>query len=165
MHRARLVFREADNVVPQVAVELLAHAVQPVCGVAGIQTRCPQGFSLGDGHLSRQVERFGLQIAAAVGFGFGPQTMVAAPAKMYAPHVAVHLAECLSAANQRREVFVGGATAAVFDHEAVVFELDTMRLEFTDPASVKGHHLSGTLGNGQRDGKTINLPRLRAKIG
>gem|GEM_PF-6354403 len=58
-----------------------------------------------------------------------------------------------------------GATATVFNHEAVMFELHTVRLEFADPASVKGHHLSGAIDNGQRDGKTIDLPRLRPQIG
>jgi hypothetical protein len=70
MHRARFVFREADNVVAQVAMELLAHAVQALRGVAGIQARRPERFALLNRHFARQIERFGLQIAATVGFRF-----------------------------------------------------------------------------------------------
>ena len=60
VHRARFVFREADDVVAQVAVERLAHAVQALRGVAGIQARRPERIALFNRHFTRQVKRFGL---------------------------------------------------------------------------------------------------------
>ena len=93
MHRARFIFREADNVIAQVAVELLAHAVQPVRGVAGIQAWRPERFPLFNRHFTRQVERFGLHITAAIGFRLCAQAVVAAPAQMHTPDVAVHFTE------------------------------------------------------------------------
>lgn len=42
---------------------------------------------------------------------------------------------------------------------------DAVRLEFTDPAAMKRHHLPGALRHGQRDGKTVHLPRLRFQVG
>ena len=93
VHRARFIFREADNIVAQVAVELLAHAVQPVRGVTGIQARRPERFPLFNRHFTRQVERFGLHIAAAIGFRLCAQAVVTTPAQMYTPDVAVHFTE------------------------------------------------------------------------
>ena len=91
--RARFVFGEADNVVAKVMVKLLAHAVQALRGVACIQARRPERVAHLNRHFARQVEGFSLQIAAAVGFGFRTQAVVAAPAQMHAPDVAVHFAE------------------------------------------------------------------------
>lgn len=148
MNRARFVFGEADNVVAKVLVKLLAHAVQALCGVACIQARRPERVALLNRHFARQVEGFSLQIAAAVGFGFRTQAVVAAPAQMHAPDVAVHFAERRRTRNQRREVFMGGFTPAVFNHKAVVFKRHAVRLKFPDPAPVEGHHLPCAFGHG-----------------
>ena len=74
-------------------MELLTHAIQPVRGVAGIQARRPERFTLFNRPFTRQVERFGLHIAAAIGFRLRAQAVVAAPAQMHAPDVAVHFTE------------------------------------------------------------------------
>lgn len=42
---------------------------------------------------------------------------------------------------------------------------DAVRLELTDPAAMKRHHLLGAFRHGQRDGKTVNLPRLFTQVG
>ena len=165
MHRARFIFREADNVIAQVAVELLAHAIQPVRGVAGIQARRPERFPLFNRHFTRQVERFGLHIAAAIGFHLCAQAVVAAPAQMHTPDVTLHFAERWRTGDQRREMFVGGFTPAVFNHKAVMFKHHAVRLKLPDPASVEGHHLLRALGNRERHGKAIHLPRLRFQVG
>ncbi|MNB94390.1 hypothetical protein D3C75_415410 [compost metagenome] len=106
MHRARFVLREANNIVAQIAVELLAHAVQPLRRVAGVKARRPQGFALLHLHFARQIQCFGLQIAATVGFGFRAQAVVTAPAQVNAPYVAVHFAKTCRAADKPWEVFV-----------------------------------------------------------
>ncbi|MOA07671.1 hypothetical protein D3C78_1273800 [compost metagenome] len=81
---------------------------------------------------------------------------------MYSPHVAVHFVERRRAGHQRREVFVGRAPATAFDHKAVVLKRNAVRLKLADPAAMKGHHFLRALGNWQRDGKSLDLPRLRA---
>ena len=129
-------------------MERLAHAVQTLRGVAGIQARRPERIALLNRHFARQVEGFSLQIAAAVGFGFRTQAVVAAPAQMHAPDVAVHFAERRRTGNQRREVLVGGFTPAVFNHKAVVLKRHAVRLKFPDPAPVEGHHLPRAFGHG-----------------
>ncbi|MNE68694.1 hypothetical protein D3C80_1643700 [compost metagenome] len=83
---------------------------------------------------------------------------------MYAPHVAVHFVERWSAGHQRREVFVGRAPATAFNHKAVVLKRNAMRLKLADPAAMEGHHFLRALGNWQRDGEPVDLPRLRAQI-
>ena len=158
VYRTRFIFREADDVVAQVAMERLAHAVQAPRGVAGIQARCPERIALFYRHFPRQVERFGLNITATVGFRFRAQAMVPAPAQMHAPDVTLHFAERWRTGYQCRKVFVGGFTPAVFNHNAVVLKVYAVRLELSDPASVEGHHLPGALGHRQRDGKAVNLP-------
>ena len=62
-------------------------------------------------------------------------------------------------------MLVGGAPAAVFQHEAVVIEDQPMRLKLADPAAVKSHHFAGAFGNRQRDRKPVHLPGLRAQVG
>ena len=84
---------------------------------------------------------------------------------MDTPHFALHLAKGFATGNQRRKMFMRGASAAVFQHEAVMFENQTMGLEFADPAAMKGHHFAGAFGDRQRDGQAIHLPRLRAQVG
>lgn len=81
MHRARFVARETNNPFAQITMELLAHAVQPIRRVAGIQVRRPQGFPFRQRHFARQIERLGLQIATAIGFHLRPQAMVTAQAR------------------------------------------------------------------------------------
>ena len=60
---------------------------------------------------------------------------------------------------------MGGFTPAVFNHEAVVLKRNAVRLKLPDPASVEGHHLLRALGNRERHGKAIHLPRLRFQVG
>ena len=109
--------------------------------------RSPQGFPLRQRHFARQIERFRLQVATAIGFHFRPQAMVTAPAQMHAPYFPLHLAKGLAAGNQRRKMFMGSASATVFQHEAVMFKEQTMGLEFADPAAMKGHDFAGALGD------------------
>ena len=165
MHRARFVVREANNLFAQIAVELLAHAVQPLRRIAGVEVRRPQRFPFRQRHFARQIERFRLQVAATVGFHFRPQAVVTAPAQVHAPHFALHLAKSAAAGNQRRKMFMRSASTTVFQHKAVVFKGQTMGLEFADPAAMKGHDFAGALGDRQRDRQAVHLPRLRAQVG
>ena len=165
MHRARFVLREADDVGAQIAVELLAHAVQTVRGVAGVEAWRPQGFPLLHRHFTRQVERFGLQITAAIGFGLRAQAMIAAPAQMHAPDVTLHFAKARRAADQRREMLMGAAAPAVLNHKAVVLQQQAMRLKLADPAAMESHHLAGPFRQRQGDGQTLHLPRLAFEVG
>ena len=165
MHRARLVAREANNPFAQITMELLAHAVQPVRRVAGIQVRRPQGFPFRQRHFARQIERLGLQIAAAIGFHLRPQAMITAPGQMHAPDFTLHLAKGVAAGDQGREMFVRGAPAAVLQHKAVVLQGQAVRLKLADPAAMESHYLTSAFGDRQRDRQAIHLPWADAQIG
>ena len=165
MHRARLVAREANNPFAQITMELLAHAVQPIRRVAGIQVRRPQGFPFRQRHFARQIERLGLQIATAIGFHLRPQAMVTAPGQMHAPDFTLHLAKGAAAGDQGREMFVRGAPAAVLQHKAVVLQRQAVRLKLADPAAMESHHLASAFGDRQRDRQAIHLPWAGAQIG
>ena len=145
-------------------MELLAHAVQPIRRVAGIQVRRPQGFPFRQRHFARQIERLGLQIAAAIGFHLRPQAMVAAPSQMHAPDFTLHLAKGAAAGDQGREMFVRGAPATVLQHKAVVFQDQTMGLKLADPAAMESHHLTSAFSDRQRDCQAIDLPWAGAQI-
>ena len=147
MHRSRLIVRKTNDLLTQIAVELLAHTVQPLSGIAGIEAGCPQRFPFRERHFARQIQGFRLQVAAAVGFHLRPQTVVTAPAQMHAPDLSLHFAKRRATGNQRREMFMGGASTAIFQHKTIVFESQTMRLKFANPAAVERHNFAGTLGN------------------
>ena len=146
-------------------MELLAHAVQPVRRVAGIQVRRPQGFPFRQRHFARQIERLGLQIATAIGFHLRPQAMVTAPGQMHAPNFTLHLAKGAAAGDQGREMFVRGAPAAVLQHKAVVLQRQAVRLKLADPAAMESHHLASAFGDRQCDRQAIHLPWAGAQIG
>lgn len=146
-------------------MELLAHAVQPIRRVAGIQVRRPQGFPFRQRHFARQIERLGLQIATAIGFHLRPQAMVTAPGQMHAPDFTLHLAKGAAAGDQGREMFVRGAPAAVLQHKAVVLKRQAVRLKLADPAAMESHHLASAFGDRQRDRQAIHLPWAGAQIG
>ena len=97
---------------------------------------------------------------------FSPQDVatLARPVANGRLDVALHFAERRRTGNQRREVLVGGFTPTIFNHEAVVFKLNAVRLKLSDPASVEGHHLLRALGHRQRDGETVNLPGDRFQV-
>ena len=158
VHRARFAVGETDHLLAQIAVELLTHAVQATGGVAGIQIWRPQGFTRIQHFFTRQPQRFGLQIATTIGFYFRAQAVVAAPAQMHAPDIALLLAEATAACNNGREMFMRGAPAAVLQHKAVVFKAQTMRLEFTDPAAVEGHHIPRIFRHWQSNCQSLRLP-------
>ena len=154
-----------QNFFAHEAVELLAHAVQPLGGIAGVQPRCLQRFALFEALLTRKIQRFGLHQTATVDFDVSTQTVVTAPAQVDPPDFALFFAKALMTDHHRREIFGGGFAATVFLNDAAVIELRAVWLELFDPAAMKRHHFGGAFWQRQRYGKARELISAGFEIG
>ena len=158
VHRAHFFrLREADNFTAHMAMEVLADAVQALVAVGAVESRRAVAVARSQFHLARHQQLTGLQITTTVAHGFSVEAVVATPAQVEAVDFARGFAEVGLANHHAREVFVGGASPAVFQDKATAVKLFALGLELVGPTTVEVHDLARVGGQQQGIGQLTQL--------
>ena len=89
VHRTGFLLRKTDDFIAQKTVVLLTHTIEPLRGIAGVQPRRVHGLILLQGFFSGHPQCFRLEVTPSVSFDLTFHAMVATPAQMYGPHLAL----------------------------------------------------------------------------